>query len=55
MASERLQGEETFILSITSLPHGNALFPCKNAFERCTIKSELCNGKGYIKKLYARL
>ena len=46
---------ETFILSITSLPHRNASFPCKNAFERCTTKSELCNGKGYIKKLYARL
>ena len=34
---------------------GNALFPCQNWFEKCTTKTELFNGKSYIKKLYARL
>ena len=43
-----IQGEE-------ELPFGNASFPCKNAFEICTTKTELCNGKSYIKKLYTRL
>ena len=41
-----------FILSTTFL---NASFPCQNAFENCTTKTELCNGKSYIKKLYTRL
>ena len=31
------------------------LFPCQNAFEKCTTKTELRNGKSYIKKLYTRL
>ena len=47
MATERLQGEENFILR---LPLGNGLFPCQNAFEKSTPKTELCNGKSYIKK-----
>ena len=34
---------------------GNALFPSQNAFEKCTIKTGLCNGKSYIPKLYTRL
>ena len=34
---------------------GNASIPCQNAFENCTTKTELCNGKSYIKKLYTRL
>ena len=31
---------------------GNALFPCQNAFEKCTTKTELLNGKSYIKNLH---
>ena len=27
----------------------------QNAFEKCTTKTELCNGKSYIKDLYTRL
>ena len=27
---------------------GNVLFPCQNAFEKCTTKTELCNGKSCI-------
>ena len=34
---------------------GNASFSSQNAFEKCTIKTRLCNGKSYIKKLYTRL
>ena len=34
---------------------GNALFTFQNTFEKCTTKTELCNGKTYIKKLYTRL
>ena len=33
----------------------NALFPCQNSFEKCTTKTELFDGKSYIKRLYARL
>ena len=47
MANEILQGEES--------PFRNASFRCQNAFEKCTTKTELCNGKRYIKKLYTRL
>ena len=36
---------------LRTLPFGNASFPCQNAFEKCTTKNELCNGKTYIKKL----
>ena len=46
------KGEEQFILSTT---FGNASFPCQNAFEKCTTKTRLCNGKSYIKNLYTRL
>ena len=49
MANERLQGEEQL------LPLENALFLCQNAFEKCTTKTEVCNGKSYMKKLYTRL
>ena len=38
-----------FILSTT---FANASFPCQNAFENCTTKTELRSGKSYIKKLY---
>ena len=31
------------------------LLPCQNAFEQCTTKIGLCNGKSYIKTLYTRL
>ena len=30
-------------------------FEMPNAFEKCTTKSELFNGKSYIKKLYTKL
>ena len=33
----------------------NALFLCQNAFEMCITKTELCNGKSYIKKSQIRL
>ena len=52
MTNERLQGEK---VSFVELPFGNAPFPCQNAFEKCTTKTELCNGKSYIKKLHTRL
>ena len=51
MASEDLQGEK----QLHSTTFGNASFSCQNAFEKCTAKTELCNGKNYIKKLYTRL
>ena len=34
---------------------GNFSFPYQNAFEKCTTKTELCNDKGYVRKLYTRL
>ena len=34
---------------------GNASFLCENAFEKFSTKTELFNGKRYIKKLYTRL
>ena len=40
---------------ILRLPFGNALFPCENGFEKCTTKTEVCNGKSYIKNLYTIL
>ena len=43
---------KNFILRTT---FGNASFPCQNAFEKCTTKTELCNPKKCIKKLYTRL
>ena len=42
-------------ISFEELPFGNALFPCQNAFEKCTTKTELCNGRSCIKRLYTRL
>ena len=41
-----------FILNTT---FGNTLSPCQNAFEKTTTKTELCNGKRYIKKSYTEL
>ena len=52
MVSERLQGEEEFH-SKTTL--ANTSFPCQNAFRKCTTKTGLSNGKGYVKTLYTRL
>ena len=37
------------------LPFENASFQCQNGFEKCTTKTELCDGKSYIEKLYTRL
>ena len=31
------------------------LFPCYNAFEKCTTKTDLFNGKIYTKILYTKL
>ena len=42
-------------ISFQELFFGNASFPCQNAFEKCTTKTELCKNKSYIKKLYTRL
>ena len=56
MTNERLQGEDLF--HSKKLPLGKALFQCQNAFEKkhqSTTKTELCNGKSYIKKLCNRL
>ena len=53
MASERLPGKEQF--PFKELPLGNASFPCQYAFEKGTTKTELYNGKSYIKKLCTRL
>ena len=40
---------------ILSTKFWNATFPSQNAFENCTTKTELCNGKSYIKSLYSTL
>ena len=53
IANERLKGEKQFHSKNYFLQ--NALFPCQNALQKCTTKTELCNGKSYIKTLYARL
>ena len=37
-----------FILRTT---FGNASFPFQNEFKKCTAKTNLSNGKSYIKKL----
>ena len=42
-------------ISFEELPFGNALFPCQNAFKKCTTKTRLFNDKSYIEKLYTRL
>ena len=56
MANETLQGEEQFhftnYLLVMPRPHAKM---SKCTFEKCTTKTELCNGKIYIKKLYPRL
>ena len=43
------------ILRRTILLFGNALLPCQSASEKCTTKTDICNGKSYIKNLYAKL
>ena len=42
-------------ISLKELSFGNASFPCRNAFEKCTIKTELCNRESCMQKLYTRL
>ena len=56
MANETLQGEKKFHFTnyILVMPRPHAKMP-KCTFEKCTTKTELCNGKIYIKKLYTRL
>ena len=34
---------------------GSTSIPCSDAFEKCTTKTELFNGKRYTKKLYTKL
>ena len=53
MANGRLQGEKKF--NSKNYIFENASFPCQNALEKCTTKTELSNDKNYIKKLYTRL
>ena len=53
MASERLQGEEQFRSKNYLLE--TPRFHAKDAFENRATKTELFNGKRYIKKLYIRL
>ena len=53
IANDRLQGEEQFhsnsyVLEMTT-------YHAKMRFEKCTAKSELCNGKSYIKNLCTSL
>ena len=61
MASERLQGEEQFhskyYLWKCLIPVPKCVWLHQNAFDcqNCTTKTEICNGKSYIKKLYASL
>ena len=43
------------IILFEKLLFGNALFPCQNAFEKWTTKTQLYNGKSYIKKLCTKL
>ena len=43
------------ILRRTILSFGNALLPCQSASEKCSTKTDICNGKSYIKNLYTRL
>ena len=50
MTSERLPGEEQL-----STNFGDASFPCQNALEKCTRKTELCKCKSSINKLYTKL
>ena len=50
MANERLQGEEQFHSKIYLLD-----MHCSNAFKKSPTKTELCNRKSHIKKLYTRL
>ena len=42
-------------VSFYELPFGNTSLLCQNAFEMCTTKNGLFNGKKYIKKLCTRL
>ena len=53
MANEKLQGEEQYHSKnyLLEMPCSHA----KSAFEKCTVKPELCNRKNYIKKLRTRL
>ena len=37
---------------IQELSFGNASLPCKNPLKKDATKTELCNGKSCIKKLY---
>ena len=53
MVNEGQQGEEQF--QSKNYLSEVASFPCQNAFEKCTTKTELWNGKTYFKKLCTRL
>ena len=53
MVNEGQQGEEQFYSK--NYLSEVASFPCQNAFEKCTTKTELWNGKTYFKTLCTRL
>ena len=52
IGNERLQGKEEFHCKnyLSKIPRSHA-----KLFEKYTTKTELCNGKSYIKTLYTRL
>ena len=52
MASERLQGEEQFH---SKYYLWKCLIPIPKCVSKCTKKTEVCNGKSYITKLYTKL
>ena len=53
MANDRLQRDKQFHSKnyLLQMPRSHP----QNAFEKYTTKTELCNGKSYIKKSYTRL
>ena len=52
MTNEKLQGAEEFHFRTT---FWKCIVPMPKCFERCTTKTEVCNGKSYFKKLYISL
>ena len=44
-----------YYMASGKIPFGNASFPWQNVFKKCTTKTNLFNGKIYIKTFYTRL
>ena len=59
MASERLQGEQQFYSKkyLLEMPHSHVknTYSHSQRLEKCTTKTDLFNGKSFIKKLDTRL